>query len=177
MAPNNQSEMRENDEKVISQIEGKEYKMEIVWKNVILISVIHLFGLYGYYLLVTSAMWTTIIASPFFIAIAGFGGGAGVHRYWSHRAYKANLALRLVLIYLNTMLTQADVYEWTRDHRLHHKHTETDADPYNAKRGFFFSHCGWLMVKKHPEVKEKGNGCFSEHNTSFVPALQPFESV
>lgn len=51
---------------------------------------------------------------------------------------------------------QNSVYEWSRDHRLHHKFTETDADPHNAKRGFFFSHVGWLLVKKHPEVKEKG---------------------
>lgn len=41
-------------------------------------------------------------------------------------------------------------------YRVHHKFTETDADPHNAKRGFFFSHMGWLMVRKQPDVKEKG---------------------
>ena len=51
---------------------------------------------------------------------------------------------------------QNDIIEWSRDHRLHHKYSETDADPHNAMRGFFFSHCGWLMVRKHPEVKAKG---------------------
>lgn len=40
--------------------------------------------------------------------------------------------------------------------RVHHKFTETDADPHNARRGFFFSHIGWLMVRKHKEVFEKG---------------------
>lgn len=25
-------------------------------------------------------------------------------------------------------------------------------------RGFFFAHMGWLMIKKHPEVKIKGKG-------------------
>jgi stearoyl-CoA desaturase (delta-9 desaturase) len=39
---------------------------------------------------------------------------------------------------------------------VHHKHSETNADPHNAKRGFFFSHMGWLLMKKHPEVIEKG---------------------
>lgn len=48
--------------------------------------------------------------------------------------------------------------DWARDHRVHHKYNETDADPHNAKRGFFFSHIGWLLCKKHPEVKEKGKG-------------------
>lgn len=32
----------------------------------------------------------------------------------------------------------------------------TDADPHNAERGFFFSHMGWLLVKKHPDVIAKG---------------------
>ena len=51
---------------------------------------------------------------------------------------------------------QNDIYEWARDHRVHHKYSETDADPHNALRGFFFSHIGWLLVRKHPDVIEKG---------------------
>ena len=49
-----------------------------------------------------------------------------------------------------------DIYEWSRDHRVHHKFSETDADPHNACRGFFFAHVGWLFCKKHPEVKRRG---------------------
>ena len=51
---------------------------------------------------------------------------------------------------------QNHIYEWVRDHRVHHKFTDTDADPHNAKRGFFFSHMGWLLVRKHPDVINKG---------------------
>lgn len=54
------------------------------------------------------------------------------------------------------MAFQNDVYEWARDHRVHHKYSETDADPHNAVRGFFFAHIGWLLVRKHPDVIEKG---------------------
>lgn len=32
----------------------------------------------------------------------------------------------------------------------------TNADPHNASRGFFFSHIGWLMCKKHPDVIKYG---------------------
>ena len=39
---------------------------------------------------------------------------------------------------------------------MHHKYTDTDADPHNSNRGFFFSHVGWLMMKKHPDVIRKG---------------------
>lgn len=42
-----------------------------------------------------------------------------------------------------------------RDHRTHHNGSDTMADPHNAKRGFFFSHVGWLMIKKHPETVKR----------------------
>lgn len=57
---------------------------------------------------------------------------------------------------MNTMALQNDIYDWSRDHRVHHKFSETDGDPHNAKRGFFFSHVGWLLCKKHPDVLNKG---------------------
>jgi len=53
-------------------------------------------------------------------------------------------------------MLQNDVREWVRDHRVHHKFSETDADPHNSNRGLFFSHVGWLMMKKHPEVTRRG---------------------
>ena len=31
--------------------------------------------------------------------------------------------------------------------RLHHKASETNGDPHNALRGFFFAHMGWLCVR------------------------------
>jgi stearoyl-CoA desaturase (delta-9 desaturase) len=60
------------------------------------------------------------------------------------------------LTFCNTLAFEDSVIDWARDHRVHHKFSETDADPHNAKRGFFFSHVGWLLCRKHPQVKEKG---------------------
>uniref|UniRef100_A0A914RNL6 Fatty acid desaturase domain-containing protein n=1 Tax=Parascaris equorum TaxID=6256 RepID=A0A914RNL6_PAREQ len=70
---------------------------------------------------------------------------------------------------INEQSKKNDVIEWSRDHRCHHKWTDTDADPHNTKRhwlspyerfyfcrGFFFSHMGWLLVRKHPQLKQKG---------------------
>ncbi|XP_060795084.1 acyl-CoA desaturase 1-like isoform X2 [Neoarius graeffei] len=84
------------------------------------------------------------------------GVTAGAHRLWSHRSYKASLPLRIFLAVANSMAFQNDIYEWSRDHRVHHKYSETDADPHNASRGFFFAHIGWLLVRKHPNVIKSG---------------------
>lgn len=88
--------------------------------------------------------------------ISLFGITAGVHRLWSHKAYKAALPFRIILAFCNSVAYQNSIYEWSRDHRVHHKYSETNADPVNIERGFFFAHVGWLLCRKHPDVKEFG---------------------
>jgi stearoyl-CoA desaturase (delta-9 desaturase) len=44
---------------------------------------------------------------------------------------------------------QYPIFKWCRDHRIHHKFTETTADPHNASRGF------WFLEPMDPAVKEK----------------------
>jgi stearoyl-CoA desaturase (delta-9 desaturase) len=56
----------------------------------------------------------------------------------------------------NSIANQGSIWHWARDHRVHHKHSETNADPHNATRGFFFAHMGWLFVKKHPDIIKAG---------------------
>ncbi|XP_055447720.1 stearoyl-CoA desaturase 4-like [Psammomys obesus] len=135
--------------------EGPPPKLEYVWRNIILMAVLHVGALYGITLLPSCKVYTWLLGL-FYDIVAGLGITAGAHRLWSHRSYKARLPLRLFLIIANTMAFQNDVYEWARDHRAHHKFTETHADPHDSRRGFFFSHVGWLLVRKHPAVKEKG---------------------
>nr|CCA17242.1 acylCoA desaturase 1 putative [Albugo laibachii Nc14] len=50
------------------------------------------------------------------------------------------------------MSFQGSIFTWSRDHRVHHKESDSDGDPHNASRGFFFAHIGWIMVRKHPNV-------------------------
>src|SRR5262249_47996705 len=37
--------------------------------------------------------------------------------------------------------------KWAADHIRHHANCDQEADPYNAQRGFWYSHCGWLFFK------------------------------
>ncbi|XP_023308767.1 acyl-CoA Delta-9 desaturase-like [Lucilia cuprina] len=133
-------------------------KLKLVWRNIIAFGYLHLAALYGAYLICTSAKWQTIAFAFGLYLISGLGITAGAHRLWAHRSYKAKWPLRLILMIFNTIAFQDAAYHWSRDHRVHHKYSETDADPHNATRGFFFSHIGWLLCKKHPEVKAKGKG-------------------
>lgn len=131
--------------------------LHIVWRNVIAFIFLHIAGVYGGYLFFTQTMWKTRIFSFLLYVASALGITAGAHRLWAHKSYKARLPLRILLTIFNTIAFQDSVIDWARDHRMHHKYSETDADPHNATRGFFFSHIGWLLVKKHPDIKAKGH--------------------
>jgi stearoyl-CoA desaturase (Delta-9 desaturase) len=79
--------------------------------------------------------------------MGSFGISSGAHRLWAHRSYKATMALKVMLLFFQTIALQNSVIEWVRDHRVHHKFSDTNADPHNSNRGFFFSHMGWLLCE------------------------------
>ncbi|CAH2049358.1 unnamed protein product, partial [Iphiclides podalirius] len=89
--------------------------------------------------------------------LTGFGITGGAHRLWTHKAYKATLPLKLFLLFCYSSAGQNSLYQWVRDHRVHHKYSDTEADPHNANRGLFFSHIGWLMMRKNSQVLLRGS--------------------
>ena len=103
-------------------------------------------------------MYIVPIMPPDHDPMSGLGITAGAHRLWSHRTYKARLPLKLVLMLANTMAGENSIYTWTRDHRTHHKFSETHGDPHNAKvreetilttLPFFFSVTERLLLLAH----------------------------
>ncbi|XP_054773899.2 stearoyl-CoA desaturase 5-like isoform X1 [Lytechinus pictus] len=138
------------------QQEQKRPPSKIVWRNVVLMCLLHLVSVYALLFTIWKCKMYTIAWTVFLYFLTGLGITAGAHRLWAHRSYKAKLPLRTFLGMCQTMAFQNDIFDWARDHRVHHKFSETDADPHNALRGFFFAHVGWLLVKKHPDVFEYG---------------------
>lgn len=130
------------------------YKPRLRYPDLIAQIFIHAGALYGVYLLFYARFYTLLWALVT-IWCSGVGITAGVHRLWSHKSYTAALPLRILLIFLFTISGQRDAYTWALDHRIHHKFSETDADPHDARRGFFFAHVGWLFLTPHPKVEEK----------------------
>ncbi|XP_076673448.1 acyl-CoA Delta-9 desaturase-like [Andrena cerasifolii] len=144
------------EENVVLETPKEKYKRRIIWKAVIIFAYFHLAALYGSYLLFTSAKLMTAAFAFVLYLLTCWGVTAGAHRLWSHKAYKAKWPLQVLLMILHTAAFQFSVINWARDHRLHHKYSETNADPHNPSRGIFFTHIGWLLCRKHPDVKEKG---------------------
>ena len=72
---------------------------------------------------------------------------AGYHRLWSHRSYNAPIITQVVLACLGAGAVQGSIKWWSRGHRAHHRYTDTELDPYNAHKGFWYSHIGWMLVR------------------------------
>jgi len=70
----------------------------------------------------------------------------GYHRLWSHRSYVASYPLQIFLILAGASAVQGSCYWWARRHRSHHRHTDTDLDPYNSERGLLWTHVGWVIL-------------------------------
>jgi stearoyl-CoA desaturase (delta-9 desaturase) len=94
---------------------------------------------YGYspvaWLLALACLWAGGIAIT-----------AGYHRLWAHRAYNAHWSVRLFLMLFGAMSLQNSILVWASQHRTHHRFVDDwDRDPYSARRGFWFSHIGWIL--------------------------------
>jgi len=108
----------------------------------------------------TTATWCT---SLLFTVANGMAITAGYHRLWAHRTYEAHWSVRAGLLLFGTMALQNSVWAWASGHRTHHLHVDdVDLDPYSARRGFWFSHLGWML-------REYGSG---KEDFSNIPDLK-----
>lgn len=140
----------------ISKYEAMEFTPRFRWPDLIVQISLHLVSIVGFYLILSNQVrFFTILFVIGTIYTSGFGITAGVHRLWSHRAYRARLPLRIILAILFTVTGQRDIYTWALDHRVHHKYSETVADPHDIRRGFWFAHVGWLVLTPHPAVENR----------------------
>lgn len=128
-----------------------DHKFEIIWVNVALYVYYHIAAFYG--LLVPKTGGTHLVQLGM-ILLSAFGMTVGAHQLFAHRSFKANKKLKAMLIFMHTAFCLHSVHDYARYHRSHHKFIDTNADPHNSKRGFFFTHMGWLLAKKHEEFEK-----------------------
>ncbi|KAL4715562.1 hypothetical protein ACJJTC_009188 [Scirpophaga incertulas] len=140
----------------INKYEAMEFTPRVKWPDLIVQLSLHVVSAYGLLLILTlQVKFLTVLFVFATIYTSGFGITAGVHRLWSHRAYRARTPLRVLLAALFTITGQRDIYTWALDHRVHHKYSETVADPHDVRRGFWFAHIGWLVLTPHPAVENR----------------------
>jgi stearoyl-CoA desaturase (delta-9 desaturase) len=126
----------------------EDQQAKISWTNTLFLVLTPLLAvvltpLYIYY---NGVHWAEPTAFVALWVLTGLGITAGYHRMFSHRAWWAPKPIRALMLILGAMTWQNSAIAWVARHRLHHRHVDTEDDPYNIKRGFWWAHMLWVMV-------------------------------
>ena len=114
----------------MSKIENQPFQAR--WPMIVFLSYAHILAVVGIsYIKVCK--WQTIVWSLLLSFWSGIGVTGGAHRLWAHRSYKAHWTVRTFLMLMFSIANEGSIYHWARDHRVHHKNSETDADPHNVR--------------------------------------------
>ncbi|TGZ84914.1 hypothetical protein EX30DRAFT_337366 [Ascodesmis nigricans] len=130
-------------------ITRKNWWKHLNFLNITLILVIPMLGIYAAYF--TPIDKKTLIWAVIYYFWTGLGITAGYHRLWAHTSYSATLPLKIFLAAVGGGAVEGSIRWWSRDHRAHHRYTDTDKDPYSVRKGFWYSHLGWMILKQNPK--------------------------
>lgn len=125
----------------------------IDWFNVLFLLLIHLGGLIGsgFYFYHHGWSWPIFFLAVLFYVISGLGITVGYHRLFAHQSFKAQPWVEAFFLFAGGIAVQNSALKWCYDHRLHHKFVDDVDDPYNAQRGFWYSHIGWILFSANPK--------------------------
>ena len=139
-------------------------KGKLYLQNAIFMGVAHIIAFYGFYTLILGHWkWQTIASGVVWFFISGLGITVGYHRFFTHRSFKCGKVVQTILAICGTTAIENTIKVWVSGHVIHHQKTDKDEDPYNAARGFWHSHIGWILFKD-PDRK-KGDFSAADHLT------------
>ena len=137
-------------------------KPPLIWTNILIFTSTLLAAsvLVPWYELTIGFDAFVIIAAVISLFYCGMSITAGYHRLWSHKTYQAHWSVRLFFAIGGAFAMQNSALHWSSDHRIHHKFVDNnEKDPYSAKKGFWFSHIGWMLRDYHPENYNDYSNC------------------
>jgi len=99
--------------------------------------------------------WLDVIMLVVFYFVAVHGITIGFHRYFTHRAFRANRATKIGLALAGSIAIEGPVIRWVADHRKHHKFSDQELDPHSPwkygdttwalAKGLAWAHIGWMF--------------------------------
>lgn len=137
-------------------------KRKLQWSSVVAFSIVVALSVigvpaYGYFKGYVWLDWTML--AILYVA-SGLGITVGYHRLFTHRSFKCPDWMKIMFLVAGGWAFENSALKWCSDHGRHHQYVDTERDPYNAQRGFWYSHCGWLM--------EDGSAYYTEEFTSWL---------
>ena len=88
-------------------------------------------------------------------AVTAMGITVGYHRLIAHRSFNCSKWVKGCLLIAGGWALENSALKWASAHIRHHARCDQDEDPYNAQRGFWYSHVGWIFFKDPLSYDEK----------------------
>jgi stearoyl-CoA desaturase (delta-9 desaturase) len=97
--------------------------------------------------------------------ISGMGITIGFHRLLTHNSFETYRPIRAALMMMGALSVEGSPLVWCAVHRRHHELSDKPGDPHsphlhgegwwNAIKGFWYGHCGWLLTTfwSDPDLK------------------------
>lgn len=113
------------------------------WPTIIFMVIVHGCALFA--LLPGNFSWAAVsVMLLLHWVTGGLGITLGLHRLVTHRSFQTPKWLEYFLVFCGSLAAQGGLIEWIGLHRHHHLYSDQDADCHNSRRGFWWSHMGWM---------------------------------
>ena len=129
-----------------------DYSVVILFLLITLTAVIGV-PLFAYVYGFNSVDWAMLVI---LYVVSGLGITVGYHRLISHRSFECPRWVRACFLVAGGLALENSALKWCSDHIRHHARCDEEEDPYNATKGFWHSHCGWVLQKRqnsHPKYE------------------------
>lgn len=77
-----------------------------------------------------------------------FGVVMCYHRLLTHRSFETPRWFEYVLVVCALLSWQGGILTWVGNHRLHHAHSDEEADPHTPRHGSWWAHMIWIFVRR-----------------------------
>ena len=86
--------------------------------------------------------------------VSGLGITVGYHRLAAHGSFQCPDWVKVAVLVAGGWAMENSALKWAANHARHHARVDQEEDPYNARKGFWHSHCGWILLRD-PHYTEK----------------------
>lgn len=118
------------------------------WTSILFFTPVHLAALilWPLYLFNGGGLhWQEVVVFFVMFFLGTLGINVGYHRAISHLSFKMSTFFKALTLFGGASVAEGSALAWASDHRRHHKFQDTEKDPYNIRRGFWWAHMGWLI--------------------------------
>ncbi len=128
--------------------------------------------------------WLDLVLASVMYLVTGLGVTVGFHRLLTHRSFRPNRWLKVVLAVAGTMAIQGSVISWVSQHRRHHVFSDRTGDPHSPvrppgaglaerARGLWHAHTGWLFRRNPVDAERWSADLLADKDIRLVSAMTP----